>query len=228
MQGVRGSKTLPATAPRAASRSPRAPSRLRLPTCGVVMWRLAALGASSGGRGLHTAEVPTSRIAGGPRMSTFVEGQQRGSKSSRTRPHDTPPNSTTASVQWLAMQGFVRDDLLGFLDGIQEVRRWVHTKVIAGRARDLPETALRTASLHPTTPISAAPLTCAVVRGRGVRHGVVNRPRIDGKDGVAGSIPAGGSTTTPQLRRVERPGCWALGGPNPRLPETCQSDLCAV
>jgi hypothetical protein len=29
---------------------------------------------------------------------------------------------------------------------------------------------------------------------REVVHGVVNPPRIDGKDGVAGSIPAGGST----------------------------------
>jgi hypothetical protein len=27
-----------------------------------------------------------------------------------------------------------------------------------------------------------------------VLYGVVNHPRIDGKDGVAGSIPAGGST----------------------------------
>jgi hypothetical protein len=36
--------------------------------------------------------------------------------------------------------------------------------------------------------------TCAVVWSREVSHGVVNRPRIDGKDGVAGSIPAGGST----------------------------------
>jgi hypothetical protein len=73
---------------------------------------------------------------------------------------------------------------------MQDVRRSVHTKVIAGRARDLPETALRTASLRPTTPISAAPLTCLDLRPCEVVHGVVNPRRIDGKDGVAGSIPA--------------------------------------
>jgi hypothetical protein len=33
-----------------------------------------------------------------------------------------------------------------------------------------------------------------------VLHGVVNHRRIEGKDGVAGSIPAGGSTPTPQVR----------------------------
>jgi hypothetical protein len=36
--------------------------------------------------------------------------------------------------------------------------------------------------------------------------GVVNDRRIDGEDGVAGSIPAGGSTTTPQLRPGPTPG----------------------
>jgi hypothetical protein len=33
-----------------------------------------------------------------------------------------------------------------------------------------------------------------------VPHGVVNHPRIDGKDGVAGSIPAASSTPKPQAR----------------------------
>jgi hypothetical protein len=46
----------------------------------------------------------------------------------------------------------------------------------------------------PTTLPSAAPLSCAVAWVREVLCGVVNLPRIDGKDGVAGSIPAGGST----------------------------------
>jgi hypothetical protein len=36
--------------------------------------------------------------------------------------------------------------------------------------------------------------TCVTVWAREVLQGVVNHPRIDGKDGVAGSIPAGGST----------------------------------
>jgi hypothetical protein len=61
-------------------------------------------------------------------------------------------------------------------------------------ARDLPETALRATSRRLTSPLSTAPLTWAVVWSREVLRGVVNSPRIDGKDGVAGSIPAGGST----------------------------------
>ena len=75
-----------------------------------------------GPHSLHRAEVPTSRVVARLRMSAFVEGQQRGSKTSRTRPHDTPLNSTTTSVQCVAMQGLVVDDLLGSLDGMQGVR----------------------------------------------------------------------------------------------------------
>jgi hypothetical protein len=61
-------------------------------------------------------------------------------------------------------------------------------------ARNLPETTPHATSPHPTTQLSTAPLTCAIVLGHEVPHGVVTRPRIDGKDRVAGSIPAGGST----------------------------------
>ena len=46
----------------------------------------------------------------------------------------------------------------------------------------------------PTTRPSLAPLTCAVAWVGEVLHGLVNDRRIDGKEGVAGSIPAGGST----------------------------------
>ena len=67
-------------------------------------------------------------------------------------------------------------------------------------ARELPETALHAASRRPTTQSSAAPLTCADVWRHEVLHGVVNPRRIDGKDGVAGSIPAGGSTPNQQAR----------------------------
>jgi hypothetical protein len=65
----------------------------------------------------------------------------------------------------------------------------VHAPLTAVRAlaRDLPETVLRAASRHPTTQLSTALLTCAVVWGRKAPHGVANRPRIDGKDRVAGS-----------------------------------------
>ena len=56
------------------------------------------------------------------------------------------------------------------------------------------------ASRRLTTRFLAASFTCAVVWAYKVLRGVVNLPRIDGKDGVAGSIPAGGSTTFCRLR----------------------------
>jgi hypothetical protein len=62
-------------------------------------------------------------------------------------------------------------------------------------ARDLPETALRATSRRLMSPLSTVPLTWAVVWTRRVLHGSVNRPRIDGKDGVGGSIPPGGLHT---------------------------------
>jgi len=62
------------------------------------------------------------------------------------------------------------------------------------RARDLPETAQRVASRRPTSNLWTAALTCAVVWAREVLRGLANHRSIDGKDGVAGSIPAGGST----------------------------------
>ena len=61
-------------------------------------------------------------------------------------------------------------------------------------ARDLPETVLRATSRCLTMPVSTLLLTWVFVWVREVMRGVSNPPRIDGKDGVAGSIPAGGST----------------------------------
>jgi hypothetical protein len=72
--------------------------------------------------------------------------------------------------------------------------------VAARRARNLPESTPHVTAPCPTTQSSTALLTCVIVWGREVLHGVVNRRRIDGKDGVAGSIPAGGSPRKPQLR----------------------------
>jgi hypothetical protein len=63
-----------------------------------------------------------------------------------------------------------------------------------GRARNLPETTPHATSPRPSTQPSTAPSTRADVWGRQVVHGCVSSRRIDGKDGVAGSIPAGGST----------------------------------
>ena len=64
----------------------------------------------------------------------------------------------------------------------------------AWRARDLPETALHATSPRLTPRPSTASLTCVTVWEREVVQGVVNPPHIDGKDGVAGWIPAGAST----------------------------------
>jgi hypothetical protein len=66
-------------------------------------------------------------------------------------------------------------------------------------------------------------------RGCELSQGVTNLPRIDGKDGVAGSIPAGGSTPKPagQVGSSTRP----VAGPSAfdrRLPEICQLDLIAL
>jgi hypothetical protein len=69
-----------------------------------------------------------------------------------------------------------------------------------GLARDLPETALHAASPRLRTQASTAQLTCSDMRPCEALHGDVNYLHIDGKDGVAGSIPAGGSTQKPQLR----------------------------
>ena len=56
------------------------------------------------------------------------------------------------------------------------------------RARDLPETAPHVPSRRPIARSSAPPFTWAVVWSREVLRGGVNPRRIDGKDGVAGSI----------------------------------------
>jgi hypothetical protein len=72
-----------------------------------------------------------------------------------------------------------------------------------GRARNLPETTPHAASPRPTAQPSAAPLTCAAVWGREVPRGIVNSPRIDGKDGVAASVSG----------RLKRANCgwWPCG-----------------
>jgi hypothetical protein len=50
-------------------------------------------------------------------------------------------------------------------------------------------------------------------------HGDVNSPRITGKDGVAGSIPAGGSTTNQQLRPGPAPGLFHAAASRARQAE---------
>jgi hypothetical protein len=76
---------------------------------------------------------------------------------------------------------------------VEAVGRWrrrsCHRRPCRVLARDLPETALRTASRRPTTQPSAASLTCAVAWVSKVPHGVVNDPSIDGMQGVRGSNP---------------------------------------
>jgi hypothetical protein len=63
---------------------------------------------------------------------------------------------------------------------------WTTCRVLA---RDLPETALRIASRHPTPRSSTVPFTSAVVWAQEVVHGVVNHPSINGMQGVRGSNP---------------------------------------
>jgi hypothetical protein len=57
----------------------------------------------------------------------------------------------------------------------------------SARGRYLPETTLHVPSPRPITPFSTVPLSSAVAGQSKVAGGVVNLPRIDGKDGVAGS-----------------------------------------
>jgi hypothetical protein len=89
------------------------------------------------------------------------------------------------------------------------------------RARNSPETALRATSLRLATRSSAAPFTCAVVRGREAVHSVVNHRRIDGMQEVRGSNPLSstpGSTAfraTNPVREVVWPAGVALTGYGP-------------
>ena len=62
------------------------------------------------------------------------------------------------------------------------------------RASDLPAAAPHTASQHPISLSSIRPATCSSIERSEVPRCPPNGPTIDGKDGVAGSIPAGGST----------------------------------
>jgi hypothetical protein len=106
--------------------------------------------------------------------------------------------------QWLVVEG-CRDDGVGV--GARTTAQTTAQDDRAGAlARNLPETALHAASRRLTTRPSTAPLTSVVVWAREVLQGVVNSPSIDGKDGVAGSIPAGGSTTNQQARPGPTPG----------------------
>jgi hypothetical protein len=66
--------------------------------------------------------------------------------------------------------------------------------MICMRASDLPAAAPHTASQHPICLSSIRLATCGSVERSGVPRCPPNGPTIDGKDGVAGSIPAGGST----------------------------------
>jgi hypothetical protein len=94
-----------------------------------------------------------------------------------------------------------------------EVMASLHRSVLPAVPEILPETPPHAASRHPTPRSPAAPITWAVVWAREALDGGVNPRRIDGKDGVAGSIPAGGSTPNQQLRPGKYPTCCMLGDP---------------
>jgi hypothetical protein len=62
-------------------------------------------------------------------------------------------------------------------------QHWLRTRRGRGLARDLPETALHVTSRRPRLSSSEAPFTCAIVRRRGVTHGVVSPGRHSGPIG---------------------------------------------
>jgi hypothetical protein len=78
--------------------------------------------------------------------------------------------------------------------------------MICMRASDLPAAAPHTASQHPISLSSIRPATCGSVERSEVPRCPPNGPTIDGKDGVAGSIPAGGSSKKVQVRPGLVPG----------------------
>jgi len=67
-------------------------------------------------------------------------------------------------------------------------------RMICMRASDLPAAAPHSAAQHPISLSSIRPATCSSIERSEVPRCPPNGPTIDGKDGVAGSIPAGGST----------------------------------
>jgi hypothetical protein len=70
----------------------------------------------------HTAKASPS-LAGLPgACSRSLDGQQWGSICNRTRPHEAPRVTTTASVRWPATRGLIEAGLLWSLDGMQGVR----------------------------------------------------------------------------------------------------------
>jgi hypothetical protein len=98
----------------------------------------------------------------------------------------------------------------------------------ADLARDLPETALHGTSRRPTPRSSAPPFTWAVMCSREVLHGDANPRRIDGEDGVTGSIPAGAPPQHHRSGRVRRRPAAGPSAFNRCLPELCQLDLIAL
>jgi hypothetical protein len=96
-------------------------------TQGLGGWYVQAALASHG-RGLHHLCPSCGH------MFASVGGQQRGSSSNRSRPHEAPPVTTMASGLWPAIQGSVEAGLPGFLDGMQGVRAMIGLPGPAGRS----------------------------------------------------------------------------------------------
>jgi hypothetical protein len=97
------------------------------------------------------------------------------------------------------------------------------------RASDLPAAVPHTASQHPISVPSIRPATCSSIERSEVPRCPPNGPTIDGKDGVAGSIPAGGSTPNQQLRPGPAPGLLHVrSASNRHLPEICQKTRSVV
>jgi hypothetical protein len=96
-------------------------------------------------------------------------------------------------------------------------------RMICMRASDLPAATPHTASQHPISLSSIRPATCSSIERSEVPRCPPNGPTIDGKDEVAGSIPAGGSTPNQQARPGLEPTLiYARSDLNRRLPAICQ------
>ena len=145
------------------------------PTWCQIRFRSPSAPTESGHPGLIPATRPTQRLLFA-RLYIRMKLRARSTLDPKSSEDSTAPEVPVSCEQ------------------VQDGRAGVHAMDRAGPCQRLPETAPRVTSRRPTARSSAPPFTWAVVRSREVLTGGVNPRRIDGKDGVAGSIPAGGST----------------------------------
>jgi hypothetical protein len=165
----------------------------------------------------HLVSANLPRASGSEHLDHVTKDSPWLPRSGRASGQRSRPAGTTASVvvPTMILLAVVRSPpaVIGRRLGVRVPERGLATR---GRRRHwtthgavpdiLSETALYATSRRPTTQPPAGTSHLAIEWRHEVPHGVVNHPSIDGKDGVAGSIPAGGSTTNQQLRPGLAPG----------------------